>query len=265
MITNENIDGGKGFDWGLASADYAKYRDIYPDEFYEKIVELGYCKNGQSVLDLGTGTGVLPRNMYKYGAKFIGADISENQIKYAKMLSEGLDIDYIVSPAEDVDFPEKSFDVVTACQCFMYFDKKVIFPKLHKMLKDNGHFLILFMAWLPFESEIAKKSEELILKYNPLWSGKEMKRYPLVTPEYSENLFTVENTIAFDLDIPFTKDSWNGRIKACRGIDASLSAKEIAAFEKEHVTYLKSVPNEFTIKHYATILDLKKKEVIKNE
>ena len=92
-----------------------------------------------------------------------------------------------------------------------------------------------------------------------------MKRYPLVTPEYSENLFTVENTIAFDLDIPFTKDSWNGRIKACRGIDASLSAKEIAAFEKEHVTYLKSVPNEFTIKHYATILDLKKKEVIKNE
>ncbi len=52
MIINKNIDSGKGFDWGLASADYAKYRDIYPDEFYKRIVDLGYCKNGQSVLDL---------------------------------------------------------------------------------------------------------------------------------------------------------------------------------------------------------------------
>lgn len=27
------------------------------------------CINGQRVLDIGTGTGVLPRNMYRYGAK----------------------------------------------------------------------------------------------------------------------------------------------------------------------------------------------------
>ena len=36
MIQNKNIDNGKGFDWGLASEDYAKYRDIYQREFYEK-------------------------------------------------------------------------------------------------------------------------------------------------------------------------------------------------------------------------------------
>ena len=29
-----HIDNGKQFDWGLASEDYAKYRDIYPAEFY---------------------------------------------------------------------------------------------------------------------------------------------------------------------------------------------------------------------------------------
>jgi hypothetical protein len=26
----ENIDKGKAFDWGKTSADYAKFRDIYP-------------------------------------------------------------------------------------------------------------------------------------------------------------------------------------------------------------------------------------------
>lgn len=75
MQSLENIDNGKGFDWGRTSKDYAKYRDIYPEEFYERIIDLGLCTNGQSILDLGTGTGVLPRNMYKYGAKFTGADI----------------------------------------------------------------------------------------------------------------------------------------------------------------------------------------------
>ena len=79
-ITDKNIDGGKAFDWGRASADYAKFRDIYPDMFYNKIIERGLCIKGQKVLDMGTGTGVLPRNMYSYGAEWVGTDISENQI-----------------------------------------------------------------------------------------------------------------------------------------------------------------------------------------
>lgn len=36
-IIDKNLDGGKAFDWGKTSADYARYRDIYPEEFYEKI------------------------------------------------------------------------------------------------------------------------------------------------------------------------------------------------------------------------------------
>ena len=87
-MRNTEIDHGKVFDWGRASADYAKYRDIYPQEFYQKILDLGLCQAGQKVLDLGTGTGVLPRNLYQYGADFTGIDISENQIGQVKKLAE---------------------------------------------------------------------------------------------------------------------------------------------------------------------------------
>lgn len=117
-ITNKNIDSGKAFDWGKISSDYAKFRDIYPQEFYQKIIDRGLCINGQSVLDIGTGTGVLPRNMYKFGAKWTATDISEKQIEQAKILSEGMDIDYHTVSTEDINFPINSFDVITACQCF---------------------------------------------------------------------------------------------------------------------------------------------------
>ena len=56
MIIQE-IDKGKPFDWGKTSDDYAKYRDIYPQEFYNYILNLGLCKDGQKVLDIGTGAG----------------------------------------------------------------------------------------------------------------------------------------------------------------------------------------------------------------
>lgn len=262
MLRNPDIDNGKAFDWGLACEDYAKFRDVYPEAFYQKIVALGLCVRNQRVLDLGTGTGVLPRNLYRYGAKFTGADISENQIAQARRLSEeaGMKIDYIVASAEEIHFPSGTFDVITACQCFFYFDKDIVLPKIHRLLKPGGHFVILFMAWLPDESEIAQKSEELVLQYNPDWTGGHWKRYPLRTPAGSEEFFTVAHAAAYDLAVPFTRETWHGRIKACRGIGASsLSPEKIKAWEKEHLAYLSSVPETFSIPHYATILDLQKR------
>jgi len=209
MIINKDIDNAKGFDWGCVSEDYARYRDIYPEIFYEKIIEMGLCAKGQKVLDLGTGTGVLPRNLYNYGARFIGSDVSENQIEQARRLSEAADMDisYIVSPAEAVDFPDGFFDAVTACQCYEYFDKRIIFSKVNKILKENGHFCILFMAWLPDESEIAYNTEKLVLKYNPHWTGKGMKRFTYDFPEEAQGLFEICNSFYYDVPIRFTRES----------------------------------------------------------
>ncbi len=159
-ITDKSIDGGKAFDWGKTSADYAKFRDIYPQEFYDRIVLRNLCINGQSILDVGTGTGVLPRNMYHYGANWTGTDISENQIKQAKTLSEGMNIDYYALSAEDINFPDHSFDAITACQCFWYFNHEQNVSKFHRMLRPNGSILVLYMAWLPYEDKIAGESEK---------------------------------------------------------------------------------------------------------
>ena len=261
-IVKKDIDGGKAFDWGRTSANYAKYRDIYPQELYDALVERGLCVNGQAVLDLGTGTGVIPRNMYRFGAKWIGSDISENQIEQAKLLAEkaGMDIDFFASPAEDIDFSDSSFDVITACQCFWYFDYKKLVPKLFDMLKADGRLVVMQMAWLPFDDKIAGKSEELVLKYNPAWTGGGWTRQPVFIDDEVLKSFEIAERVEFDVNVHFTRESWNGRMKACRGVEASLSREDTEKWEREHIAMLNSIaPEEFDVLHYAAIAILRKK------
>ncbi|MGN0604426.1 MAG: class I SAM-dependent methyltransferase [Oscillospiraceae bacterium] len=261
MPSLRDIDNGKPFDWGRASLDYAKYRDIYPQMFYEKIYSLGIGVSGQRVLDIGTGTGVIPRNMYHYGAKFTGTDISKNQIEQAKLLAEkeGKDIRFICCPTEKLDFPDESFDAVTACQCFFYFDHDITAPKLAKLLCEGGKLAVLYMGWLPFEDKIAGASEELVLKYNPKWTGRGDVRNEISVPKVYNGYFQKLHSEVFDVKVPFTRESWNGRIKACRGIGASLSEDEIAAFEREHLALLENTaPKSFEILHYCAVCVLEK-------
>ena len=43
MIIDRRIDAGKAFDWGRTSEEYAKYRDVYPNEFYQRIAIEGFA------------------------------------------------------------------------------------------------------------------------------------------------------------------------------------------------------------------------------
>lgn len=261
-IVDNRIDGGKAFDWGKTSAEYAQYRDIYPDVFYQKIVDRGLCVKGQHVLDLGTGTGVLPRNLYKYGAKWIGTDISQEQIEQARILAKAahMDIAFQAVPAEQIRFAKESFDVITACQCFWYFNHETVIPKLAELLKPDGTLLLLYMAWLPFEDPIAGACEELVLKYSPTWSGAGETRKPIAIPEIAFRYFELAEHEEYDVSVPFTKESWHGRMKACRGVGASLSEDELARWDREHRALLdKLAPDCFEVLHYAALAVLRKK------
>ncbi len=264
-ITDNRIDAGKAFDWGRISEEYAKYRDIYPKKFYQRIIDRGLCVEGQKVLDLGTGTGVLPRNLYRYGAKWTGTDISPEQIGQAKRLSasEKMDIDFLAVSAEEMEFPKGSFDVITACQCFWYFDHGRVIPKLADLLKPDGKLLILYLAWLPFEDPIAGKSEELVLKYSPGWSGAGETMHPIWIPDVANDYFEMEEHEEYHVMVPFTKESWHGRMKACRGVGASLTEKELEKWDIEHRKLLDEIaPERFEVLHYAALAVLRKRECI---
>ena len=171
-----------------------------------------------------------------------------------------MEIQFLCVSAEDLDFPDETFDVITACQCFWYFKHETVIPKLAKLLKPDGRLLIMNMAWLPFEDPIAGKREEIVLKYSPKWTGAGETRHPVRIPPVVFDYFELEDHEEYDLMVPFTKESWHGRMKACRGVGASLSGKELNAWDIEHRKFLdENAPERFDIHHYAALAVLGKK------
>ena len=239
------VDDGKAFDFGKTSKAYAKYRDIYPEEVFEKLHEIGVGVQGSRWLDLGTGTGVIPRGLAKYGADIVATDISEQQITEAIALSKDYsNIKYEVLAAEDISYPEHSFDAVTACQCFWYFDPNTVVPVIKSLLKPGGVFLKLYMSYLKEES-IAQDSNSIVKRINGNWKGASPALQDLNT-----HYFEDPHTDTMLVDIPFTRDSWHGRMMASRGVMASMNAKQLVQFDAEHRKMLEEkYPERFTVRH----------------
>ena len=62
------------------------------------------------------------------------------------------------------------------------------------------------------------------------------------------------------VEVPFTRESWNGRMKACRGVGASLPPEKLSAWEQEHIKLLEEIAQEnFTILHEIAIAELRMK------
>lgn len=241
----KGIDGGRAFDWGNTSEDYAKYRDIYPDLLYVRLRELGVAADGTAWLDIGTGTGILPQNLYNPKAEIAGVDISGEQIKAAKDIAEknGWSINYSAAPAESTGLPDGSFDCVTAAQCFWYFDREAIKAEIKRLLKPKGKFIKIYLTWLN-EDEIAAKSVGLVKAFNNAWSA-ESSGYE----DMYDDLFDGRVTETFYCEIPFTRESWHGRMCACRGTLASMEKEQFEKWRKEHIKMLNNYPEEFTVKH----------------
>lgn len=160
-------------DFGLTAEDYRKYRAGYPDELYDRLKKFGVGLKGQSILDLGTGTGYLARKFAKQGAQVTGVDISGELIKEAKKLDdrEGVSLQYVIAQAEDLPFSSSRFDVVTAGQCWHWFQGDRVLKEVRRVLKPYGQLAIVHLDWLPLKENIVEDTEKLILSYNPEWKG----------------------------------------------------------------------------------------------
>jgi ubiquinone/menaquinone biosynthesis C-methylase UbiE len=262
------IDKNREFDWSKTSADYSVYRTGYPTALFNVLAALGVGVPGQRILDLGTGTGALARAFAKRRAKVTGVDISASQIAEASKLAEeeGLDVSFCVRAAEEIDFENASFDVVTAGQAWIYFDAGRVIPQVLRVLVNDGFLVLTHVQWLPRKDEIASNTESLVLKYNPDWTGAGYRGDIRPMLASLKDAFDLKTFHIMNEPIEFTRDSWRGRIRACRGIGATLSPDDIERFDNEHNRLLEAIaPEKFTIPHQMAVHIFVRKGILIDE
>lgn len=247
-----HIDNGEFFDFGRTSENYGKYRDIYPKSMYNILKANGIGRMGQRILDLGSGTAVLPLNLADTGAEFIATDISKNQVEMGKSIVKSKNLKNIrfkVCSAEKTGFEHDTFDAVTAVQCFHYFDSLRVSEEISRILKPDGIFCKIFMDWLPYEDEIVNEMEQTVLTYNPKWNGYGFRRFEYTYPEWAKRHFIIDTIKSYNEYLVFNKEDWLGRILSCRGVGASLINEKLAQFEREYREILSKYDGRLSVKH----------------
>lgn len=108
------------------------------------LVEFVNPQPGERVLDVACGTGIVARHIApRVGShgKVIGLDLNPNMIRVARMAAEreGLAIEWRTSPAEQLPFPDISFDLVLCQFGLMFFtDRHAALMEFYRVLKTGG-------------------------------------------------------------------------------------------------------------------------------
>ena len=252
MHTTGFIDPGRHVDWSKTSIDYAAHRPGPPQRLYDMLAAMGVGLPGQHLLDLGTGTGLLAREFARRGVQVCATDIAPGQIEAARIEAQrqGLTIDFRTAPAEACPYANAQFDVVTAGQCWMYFDPDRACAEVKRVLKPGGVLVTTHFSWLPHADAIARASEQLVLQFNPAWRGAHWSGKVPDIPEWAAGRAKVRGMFWFDTLVPFTAESWRGRMRACRGVGATLTAPEVDAFDAAHAAVLARIaPPDFAVWH----------------
>jgi SAM-dependent methyltransferase len=133
--------------WG--NGPYQRITETIAD-IHETVVDRLAPGPGDELLDLACGTGAVAELAAARGAQVTGVDLAPVLIQTAKerAAEQGLEIDYRVGDAEDLDFPDASFDKLSStCGVMFAFDHEAVARELARVMRPGG--LIALASWTP--------------------------------------------------------------------------------------------------------------------
>ena len=223
-------------DFGRHSDDYATYRPGFPASFYDRVAAIVRI-DGVRALDLGTGPGVMALELAARGAQVTGVDISHGQIAAARRVARARNLQdrarFIVAPAEHTGLESASIELVTAGQCWHWFDGGAVLSEVRRVLSDGGVLAVAHYSYLAEHCPVARDTEALILEYNRSWT---MAGSPGVYPEQIDDLihggFRLVEQFCYHHDEVFTHAGWRGRMRTCNGVGSGgLTPSQVERFD----------------------------------
>jgi len=116
------------------------------DRFLENILPLYRHKHDIKILDVGCGTGEFAFGLSDHmkNADIHGVDISFDMAKIAKSKLKDHKVRFKVGDVEDLPYPDNTFNIITCSNSFHHYpNKKRALKEMHRVLKQDGHLMIV--------------------------------------------------------------------------------------------------------------------------
>lgn len=127
------------------------------DRFRQRLAELARLEGGQSVLDVGCGTGALAlaaKGFVGAGGQVTGVDPSPEMVARARRKAGkvGVEATFDVATVESLPFPDGSFDTVLSSLMLHHLSDDGLERGIHevaRVLKEGGRFLAVDIGGRP--------------------------------------------------------------------------------------------------------------------
>ncbi len=133
--------------WNRLASGYDKRAERF-QKVYDQLIGLikPELSHGDSLLDIGTGTGAIPILLSGYLREVKGIDLSEAMIGIARKKAETLklsNVSFEVGNSYHLEIPDKCYDAVLISHLLHIVDNPIkVIQEAIRVLKDDGKLMI---------------------------------------------------------------------------------------------------------------------------
>ena len=147
--------------------NYVKYRPTYPTELFTFLAETLGLKTEQTVVDVGSGTGIFSGLLLKGGYHVVGVEPNPEMRKASEELLGGYEKFRNVDGRSDATgLPDASADFITAAQAFHWFEPIGTRREFMRILRPGGLVVLIWNDRRSTETPFAAEYEALINSFS---------------------------------------------------------------------------------------------------
>ncbi len=133
---------GRMFD--EVAAEYDRHRPAYPDELVDRACEVAGIGRGDSVLEVGCGSGQLTRSLVARGLRITAVEPGKHLMSIAEQHAAGRgEVEFVNARFEDADLPHGLYQALFSAAAFHWIDPDVSWHKAARLLAPGGTLALI--------------------------------------------------------------------------------------------------------------------------
>ncbi len=116
---------------------------LLQDRYWKRwLLEGASLREGQTILDVGCGTGVLEESIADGRVKVVGLDLTEEMLRLAQHKGLPSLSSFCLGDAERLPFRDGTFDVVLSCYVVKYCSAQLLASEASRVLRRGGRLVL---------------------------------------------------------------------------------------------------------------------------